>query len=116
MDNRVVELAGGDAEQVRGEHVQTAAEEGDAEALAVIDTFAHWVALGLANLTNALDPEAFVLGGGLASSADLYLGPIQRWFAEHLYAAELRPIPRLMFAHHSQYAGAVGAALLAEHV
>ena len=50
--------------------------EGDADALAVIDEFARWVALGLVNLTNALDPAMFVLGGGLAAGADLYLEPI----------------------------------------
>ncbi len=41
----------------------------------VIDEFGRWVALGLVNLTNALDPEMFVLGGGLAAGADLYLEP-----------------------------------------
>lgn len=72
----VVRHAGGDPEDVRGEHVQSAAREGDAEALAVIDEFARWVALGLSNLTNVMDPQFFVLGGGLAAGADLYLGPI----------------------------------------
>ena len=76
----VVRHAGGDPEAVRGEHVQAAAREGDAEALAVIDDFARWVALGLSNLTNVLDPEMFVLGGGLAAGADLYLDPIRSWY------------------------------------
>jgi glucokinase len=111
---RVVELAGGDADQVRGEDVQGAAREGDPEALQVIDNFGKWVALGLVNLTNVLDPKAFVLGGGLAASADLYLGPIQDWFTEFLYAPDLRPHPQLTFAKLGQHAGAVGAALLAE--
>jgi len=111
---RVVELAGGDTEQVRGEHVQAAAREGDAEALQVIDDFGRWVALGLANLTNVLDPALFVLGGGLAASADLYLGPIQAWFTQLLYAPHLRPHPALVFAQLGTQAGAVGAALLAE--
>lgn len=111
---RIVELAGGDPENVRGENVQGAAREGDAAALAVIDLFGRWVALGLANLTNVLDPQAFVLGGGLAASADLYIGPIQRWFTELLYAPDLRPHPDLAFATLGEYAGAVGAALLAE--
>lgn len=110
--SRVVELAGGDPEQVRGEHVQAAAREGDADALAVIDLFGRWVALGLVNLTNVLDPEMFVLGGGLAASSDLYLGPIQKWFTELLYAPHLRPHPRLAFAELGERAGAVGAALL----
>jgi len=112
--DRVVELAGGDPEKVRGEDVQKAALEGDAEALAVIDEFGKWVALGLVNLTNLLDPDLFVLGGGLAASGELYLGPIHHWFTEYLYAPHLRPHPRLAFAQLQEFAGAVGAALLAE--
>jgi glucokinase len=92
--------------------VQVAAREGDHEALEVIDTFGRWVALGLSNLTNLMDPAGFVLGGGLASSADLYLAPIQRWFGESLYSPHLRPHPSLTFARLGSKAGAVGAALL----
>jgi len=109
---RVVQVAGGDVALVRGEHVQAAAEEGDEGALAVIDEFARWVALGLVNLTNALDPAVFVLGGGLAEGAHLYLDPIQRWFGELLYAPDLRPHPALRFAELGERAGAIGAALL----
>jgi glucokinase len=110
--SRVVDLAGGDPERVRGEDVRVAAEEGDPEAFAVIDEFARWVAVGLVSLTNVLDPEMFVLGGGLASSPKVYVGPIARWFDELLYAPELRPHPRLAFATLGEKAGAVGAALL----
>ncbi len=108
----VVRHAGGDPEAVRGEHVQTAARTGDTEALAVIDGFARWVALGLANLANVADPAMFVLGGGLAAGADLYLPPIRFWFGELLYQADLRPLPRIEFAEFGPRAGAVGAALL----
>ncbi|NCW47993.1 MAG: ROK family protein [Actinobacteria bacterium] len=112
--SRVLDLAGGDPESVRGEHVQAAAREGDTDSLRVIDAFGRWVALGLVNLTNVLDPDLFVLGGGLAAGADLYLDPIQRWFGELLYQPDLRPHPRVKFAELSERAGAVGAALLHE--
>jgi len=108
----VVERGGGDAHDVRGEHVHAAARDGDAGALAVVDEFARWVALGLTNLTNAFDPTVFVLGGGLASGADLYLEPITRWFGELLYAPDLRTPPTLTFAELGERAGAIGAALL----
>jgi len=110
--NRVIEIAGGDPEAVRGEMVQQAAREGDADALAVIDDFGRWVALGLVNLTNVLDPDRFVLGGGLAAGADLYIDPIRRWFGELIYQPELRPMPEVAFARWNERAGAVGAALL----
>ncbi len=109
---RVVELAGGDPENVRGENVQAAAREGDDDALRVVDLFGRWVALGLVNLTNALDPQMFVLGGGLAASSDLYIGPIQKWFTSLLYAPDLRPHPTLTFAALGERAGAVGAAVM----
>ena len=111
---RVVEIAGGDPMDVRGEHVQEAASDGDEEALAVVDEFGQWVALGLSNLTNVLDPEILVLGGGLAASADLFLPPIRSWFGRLLYSADLRPHPRVEFATTGEYAGAIGAALLTD--
>ena len=112
--HHVVRHAGGDPQAVRGEHVQVAARDGDPEALAVIDDFTRWVAVGLVNLTNAIDPELFVLGGGLAAASDLYLEPIRRWFEELLYQPHLRSIPRIEFAALGPLAGAVGAALLPE--
>jgi len=110
---RIVELAGGDSSMVRGEHLSAAAREGDAAALAVVDEYCRWVALGLVNLTNILDPALFVLGGGLADAADVFLQPIQRWFGELLYAPDRRRHPDLTFAQFGERAGAIGAALLA---
>jgi glucokinase len=103
-----------DVGSIRGEDVQAAAREGDAEALAVVDDYGRWVALGLVNLTNVLDPGVFVLGGGLAVSGDLYLAPIKKWFVRLLYSPDLRPHPGLVFAQRGSEAGAVGAALLPE--
>ena len=108
---RVVALAG-DAEAVRGEHVQFAAREGDHEALVVIDQWAWWVALGLVNLTNLLDPEVVVMGGGLAGAVDLVLAPVRRHFVDLLYAPGHRRHPRIEMAALGEQAGAIGAALL----
>ncbi len=76
----VVALAGGDPEAVRGEHVTAAAAGGDPEALAVMADFAWWVALGMANLVNLLDPEVVIIGGGLAEAGELLLGPTRAAF------------------------------------
>ena len=105
---RAVALAG-DAEAVRGEHVQFAAWEGDHEALVVIDQWAWWVALGLVNLTNLLDPEIVVMGGGLAGAVDLVLAPVRRHFADLLYAPAIAATPHRDGGSGEQ-AGAIGAA------
>jgi glucokinase len=108
----VLALAGGDPAGVRGEHVTAAAAEGDVEAHAVLADFAWWVALGLANLANAFDPQAFVLGGGLIEAGDLLLGPVRTAFAGLLTGASYRPAIAIVPATLGEHAGAVGAACL----
>jgi len=109
----VVALAGGDPELVKGEHVTAAAATGDPGALAVMADFAWWVALGLANLANAFDPEVFVLGGGLVEAGDVLLAPVRDAFARLLEGVEHRPPIEIVAAVLGERAGAIGAALLA---
>jgi len=108
---RVLDEVGGDVEAVTGEAIEVAAREGDTEAQAVLEVFADWLGIGLSNLTNAFDPAAFVLGGGLAGTDDVLGEPIRRRFAEHLYASVRRPQPEVRFAELGFAAGALGAAM-----
>jgi glucokinase len=110
---RVAELAGGDPEAVRGEHVTAAAEEGDAEAMAVMAQFGWWLALGLANLANVFDPQCFVVGGGLVSAGAVLFDPVRTAFADLVEAARYRPLIEILPAELGERAGAIGAALLA---
>jgi glucokinase len=108
-----VEEAGGDPELVRGEHVTAAARAGDAEALAVLDELADWIAVGLANLVNVFDPELVVIGGGLVDAADLLLPRAQAQVHERVLAGRRRPLVPVVPAVLGERAGAIGVALLA---
>jgi glucokinase len=110
---RVLELAGSDPEGVRGEHVTRAAVEGDEGACAVFARFAWWLALGLANLANAFDPEIFVIGGGLVEAGDVLFDPARAAFADLVEAADCRPDITIVPARLGERAGAMGAAALA---
>ena len=81
----------------------------------ILDEFAWWLALGLANLTNLFDPEVIVLGGGLVEESDLLLEPIRRLYEGLLYASTHRPRPHLVPAVLGERAGAMGAALIASN-
>ena len=109
----VVELAGGDPEAVRGEHVTRAALEGDPGARAVLEELGWWVALGLSNLAAVVDPELFVLGGGLAEAGDLLVLPTRRAYATLVEGGDRRPPVGIVVAELGERAGAVGAALRA---
>ena len=111
--SRMVGLAGGDPDEVRGEHVTRAAGEGDAHAGAVMERFAWWVALGLANLTAIFDPEKIVLGGGLVAAGEVLLAPVRAAFVALVEGGEHRPEVGIVAATLGERAGAIGAALLA---
>jgi glucokinase len=108
----LVTRAGG-VEQVRGEHVVDAAIGGEAGALVVMEEFAGWVALGLANLTNILDPAVIVLGGGLVDAGDVLLAPVREAFDRLAVGTSARPLPTIEPARLGPLAGAVGAASIA---
>jgi glucokinase len=114
---RLVELAGGDPEAVTGEHVTAAAAEGDPDASAVLDGFADWFALGLANLIHAFDPSRCVIGGGLVAAGDVVFDPIRTALSEvRLVAPEHRPPVEVVPATLGARAGAIGAALVAREL
>lgn len=96
----------------RGEEIVAACRAGDIASLAIVEEFADWVAIGLVNLTNLVDPARIVLAGGLVESADVIATPIRRCFAGRLYAPGHRPHPELHFGELGEEAGAIGAALL----
>lgn len=107
-----LDLAGGDPEAVRGEHVTAAARSGDAGSSAVLAELAHWIALGLANLANILDPAVIVIGGGLVEAADLLLPEVRTRFEDLVLAGDRRPAVQIVPAALGERAGAIGAALL----
>lgn len=109
----LVERAGGQVVAIRGEHVTAAAADGDAAALAVLEDFGGWVALGVANLVNLLDCEIVVLGGGLVEAGELLLAPVRAAYQRLAMGADHRePVP-IVAAALGERAGAWGAALLA---
>lgn len=111
--DRVVALAGGDPEAVRGEHVTRAVLEGDPDARAVLHDFAWWVALGVANLVHVLDPEVVVIGGGLVAAGEALLEPTRSAYSGLVLGDSHRPVVRIVAAALGPEAGAIGAALLA---
>lgn len=112
----MVTLAGGDPDNVRGEHVMRAGRDGDHEALAVLDQYARWLAVGIANVTAALDPEVVVIGGGLVADADLYIDAVRRHYERGVLGTGHRPPVRIVSAELGARAGALGAAILARQL
>ena len=101
-----------DGQAITGERLVGLALAGHDDALAVWADFAQWLARGLANLADVLDPELFVIGGGLVSVSDLYLDRTRQLFVDEVLGGRSRRRTRIEPAQSGPLAGAIGAALL----
>jgi glucokinase len=88
------------------------AKGGDRRMRSIVDQAARFTGLGLANLVKVVDPEGFVLGGGMIAVGDFYLDRVRAAFEAALvgYAT-----PELRLAQLGSDAGVIGAAAVAAH-
>jgi len=109
----LLDLGDGTPEGVQGLHVTQAAREGDPVALAAFDFVSRWLGQGMADVTAILDPECFVIGGGVSEAGELLLASTVRAFTESVSGKETRQLPKIVIAKLGNAAGLVGAADLA---
>ena len=88
------------------------AESGEETALAVIDSFADYLAAGLSSLIAVFRPEIILIGGGLCVQEKLLLKPLESKLMDCTFAAKEIGIPRVCAAKLGNDAGMIGAAML----
>lgn len=88
-------------------------EQGDSEALQGLTILGEWLGVACASMAAVLDPQLFVIGGGVSIAGDALLNPIQRSFRENLSAKGYHPEPEFRVAELLNDAGIIGAADLA---
>lgn len=98
-----------------GVQITQAAREGDPLGVAVMENFGTWLGQGLSIVADVLDPELIVVGGGVATDADLYLERARENMAQQIVGAGHRPLARVATAELSSAAGMIGVADLARH-
>lgn len=74
----LMKFAGGDAANVTAETVAEAAAAGDSLAREVLDEMAERLAIWLGNIIDLLEPDAIVIGGGLAELAISMLPKVRK--------------------------------------
>ncbi len=110
---RLLELAGGDADDLTGPQVTQAAQEGDPLAVELLAELGRWIGEGSASVAALLDPAIVVIGGGVSAAGDLLLAPARNAFLDQLSARGHRPEATFALASMGNDAGIVGAADLA---
>jgi len=82
--SRVRDAVNGDLGAITVDHVLNAARDRDGVSISVIRDTAKYLGMAAANLVAIGDPEILVLGGIMASAADLLLDPIRAELARRL--------------------------------
>jgi glucokinase len=109
----MLEKAGGRVEDITGPIVTIAAREGDAVAIDAFGQITHWLAQGLADMVQLLDPQVLVIGGGVIEAGELLMGPLRIKYHEALTQRGKLPVAELRAAELGNDAGLIGAADLA---
>lgn len=64
-----------------------AAKEGDKLSLYILDVFGKCMGLAMSSISCTIDPECFIIGGGMSNAGDIVLDTIRRGFARYAYPA-----------------------------
>lgn len=112
-DSAMWELLGGDPGRADGRTAFEAMHAGDAAARGVVERYLEYLAAGIVNLINLLQPEVVCLGGGVshARDEDLLL-PLRELALGQCFDREAETHTRIVKARLGNAAGIIGAALL----
>ena len=110
--SRVQDAVKDDLSAIRVEHVLEAARRNDGVSISVVRETAKYLGMAAANLVVVADPETLVLGGFMASAADLLLDPLRIEIARRLPKSMMEALT-IETATLGADAAAIGAARLA---
>ncbi len=108
-DSDMWRVVGGDINAVNG---QTAFLAKDETAKKVVDRYLGYLAEGVIDVINLLQPHVICIGGGISHEGESILEPLRRAAAERAYSRFSKRTTKITLASLKGDAGLVGAALL----
>ena len=97
-----------DVEQIDAKAVIDAAKAGDEAAVEIFDKFCDYLGYSLAATAAVIDPEIFIIGGGVSKAGQILLDRVQAYFKKYVWPGR-RDI-RFALAQLGNDAGIYGAA------
>ncbi len=111
IDTIINEKIDGDLNNLNGKIIFHAAIRGDEIANKAVDRLVRYLAIGIINITSVIDPEVFVLGGGLSKAGFFLLDKVRTEVLKNKYFKTL-PVGNIVLAELGNEAGIIGAAML----
>ncbi|MGL4980619.1 MAG: ROK family protein [Fusobacteriaceae bacterium] len=110
-NNLIYKMVEGDISKIEAKTVFDAAKEGDAFALDLVEYEADYIALGIGNVLNLINPEVIILGGGVALAGDILLKRVEEKLKEYALPITLKGL-KIKQSELGNDAGVMGASAL----
>lgn len=101
----------GNLEKITAKLIIDHAKAGDLFAESVVDRMVKYLAIGIFNITNIIDPDIFVIGGGVSKAGDYLLKKLNEVVQANKLFKDL-PVGKIEIAELENDAGIIGAAML----
>ena len=82
----------GKLDTLEAKDIFDAAKEGDKFSLDLVDYEAEYLAMGIGNLLNIINPEKVVLGGGVAMAGEILMNPMKEKLKKYALPVTLKGI------------------------
>lgn len=99
------------ADNINAKVIFDAAQSGDQVAQSVLERYFKYIACGLTNIINTLEPSMIVLGGGMSAQKEYLTEPVTKYVQEEMYGG-LSLKTRIKAATLGNDAGIIGSAFL----
>ena len=110
--NSSIKAAVDNGEQVTSKDIFVAAAEGDKFANSIVDKVSEYLGLATANISNILNPDSVVIGGGVSAAGEFLRSRVEGYFTRYAFP-QVRRTTKVKLAELGNDAGIIGAASLA---
>lgn len=111
-DSEMWHLVNENINLVTGRTAFEALRKGDAAAKRVVEQYIYYIACGIINVINILQPEMICIGGGISHEGESLLEPLRKHVERERYSMFAKTQTQICRALLGNDAGVIGAALL----
>ncbi|HHL0462611.1 TPA: ROK family glucokinase [Streptococcus agalactiae] len=107
-----VKAAIDNGDTVTSKDIFIAAEDGDKFANSVVERVSRYLGLAAANISNILNPDSVVIGGGVSAAGEFLRSRVEKYFVTFAFP-QVKKSTKIKIAELGNDAGIIGAASLA---
>lgn len=111
-DSMLSKKAAGNLDSIKGKLIFDCKDEGDEVAMKVVDSYLHYLGVGVATVINTFRPEIVILGGGVSAQKEKLTNEIQERLKTLVFGSDICETSKVVTSTLGNDAGIIGAAVL----